>query len=261
MRSLSKLASVRALCVLAVSFSAACVGEDEIDDELDDGGAIIAPVGDGGVSDGGAQLDGQVGDGGAPAQGQADASAEAGRPSDGGATDASTATDAQVVQGDGGADVPASAHCEPARAWNSASAQLEQEVLVLTNAARAVARTCGTQSYPAVKPVTMQANLRCSARLHSAYMASSGDFNHTTKAGSTFSARITAAGYTWSAASENIAAGQTTAKQVVDGWIKSEGHCKNIMDGTVTQLGVGYAVRTASGKTTPYWTQNFAKPR
>ena len=49
-------------------------------------------------------------------------------------------------------------------------------------------------------------------------------------------------------------AGQPTAQAVVDGWLKSEGHCRNIMNPSFRELGVGYATGGSYGK---YWVQNF----
>ncbi|RWZ55345.1 SafA/ExsA family spore coat assembly protein [Halobacillus fulvus] len=55
-------------------------------------------------------------------------------------------------------------------------------------------------------------------------------------------------------AAENIAAGQRTPQQVVDGWMNSAGHRKNILDPNLTQIGVGYAKGGSYGH---YWTQMF----
>lgn len=50
---------------------------------------------------------------------------------------------------------------------------------------------------------------------------------------------------------ENIAQGYRTPQAVVDGWMNSSGHRANILNGSFTQIGVGYV---ASGN---YWTQMF----
>ncbi len=55
---------------------------------------------------------------------------------------------------------------------------------------------------------------------------------------------------------ENIAAGQGSAAQVVNGWMESEGHCKNIMNGNYSNLGVGYYLAPSS-QYDHYWVQNF----
>jgi uncharacterized protein YkwD len=177
---------------------------------------------------------------------------------------ASTTSDAGAVAS--GNDVPAGEHCAPVASWDAKSTQFEEEVLKLTNEARAAGHNCDTEgSFAATTPLKMQSQLRCSSRLHSKYMAETGDFNHTQTATmlDPFQ-RMKAAGYVFRAAGENIAAGQQTPKQVVDGWLDSDGHCRNIMDPGFTEIGVGYVVSKAGtgigGRATPYWTQNFGKP-
>ncbi|GGL11730.1 CAP domain-containing protein [Deinococcus radiotolerans] len=132
-----------------------------------------------------------------------------------------------------------------------------QQVLDLTNAARAVARTCGTTSYPAAPALTWNAPLAQAAQGHATDMATQNYFSHTSKDGRTFSQRITNAGYTpYRTIGENIAAGQTTPQAVVDGWLKSEGHCRNIMNPSFKELGVGYAYAGTSTYK-HYWVQDF----
>lgn len=133
----------------------------------------------------------------------------------------------------------------------------EQRVLELTNQARAQARTCGTQSFPAAAPLTYNAALRTAAYNHSKDMAVRGFFSHTNPDGLDPFARMRAAGYNnFTAAGENIAAGQSTPEQVVAGWLQSPGHCANIMNAAYRDLGVGYY---AGGSYRYYWTQNFGR--
>src|SRR5450432_1001900 len=54
---------------------------------------------------------------------------------------------------------------------------------------------------------------------------------------------------------ENVASGPMTAREVVDGWLKSTGHKKNI-EGDFTLTGIGYA-RDKKGDI--YFTQIFSK--
>ena len=61
----------------------------------------------------------------------------------------------------------------------------------------------------------------------------------------------------FSYAGENIAMGQTTAWQVMQGWMNSTGHRQNILNPNFTEIGVGYA-EGGTGKY--YWTQMFIKP-
>ncbi len=69
---------------------------------------------------------------------------------------------------------------------------------------------------------------------------------------------MTRAGYNWRAAGENIAAGYTTVRATVDGWLKSPGHCKNIMSANFTEVGVGYGYN-ANSTYKHYWVTDFGK--
>lgn len=61
----------------------------------------------------------------------------------------------------------------------------------------------------------------------------------------------------YSAAGENIAAGQTSAWQVMQSWMSSPGHRQNILNAGFTEIGVGYS---SGGSYRHYWTQMFIKP-
>ncbi|MEX2365016.1 MAG: CAP domain-containing protein, partial [Pseudohongiellaceae bacterium] len=56
---------------------------------------------------------------------------------------------------------------------------------------------------------------------------------------------------------ENIAMTSTTDADVVEQWLASPGHCRNIMDSTFTSLGMGQAVADNGDV---FWTLNLAKP-
>jgi uncharacterized protein YkwD len=86
-------------------------------------------------------------------------------------------------------------------------------------------------------------------------MVASGQFTH----GANFASRITAAGFNWSAAGENIATGFPTSRDVVSAWMASTDHCRNILDPTYADVGTGVNTHPvggfASGPST--WTQDF----
>lgn len=108
----------------------------------------------------------------------------------------------------------------------------------------------------------MNPQLRCSARLHSLDMYERNFFDHTAPDGSDPGDRMAAAGYSGSTWGENIAMGQTSPAQVVDGWMNSDGHCANIMRSQYTEIGIGYHPGNQSGgwMSRNYWTQNFGAP-
>jgi uncharacterized protein YkwD len=156
-------------------------------------------------------------------------------------------------------ELTALAYCDDVATWPSTAANLESQVLTLVNQKRASGATCGGVVKPPVPALTLDTKLRCAARKHSKDMGDMNFFSHTGSNGSTPWQRITSAGYTYTAAAENIAAGNATASSVVDGWMASTGHCNNIMNGNLKHLGVGYYSRSGSSYT-HYWTQDFGKP-
>ena len=88
-------------------------------------------------------------------------------------------------------------------------------------------------------------------------MVASDFFAHEGPEGDTVADRVTAAGYRYSVVAENIAAGQRTPDEVVDGWMHSPGHRANILNPDVRQIGVGLNHR---GRLGTIWTQVFGTP-
>ncbi|MGE0030903.1 MAG: CAP domain-containing protein [Steroidobacteraceae bacterium] len=140
------------------------------------------------------------------------------------------------------------------------AADTGRRVLELVNEARASARRCGWKRFDAAPPLATSDALRRAALEHARDMARRGSLSHTGGDGSTHAERATRAGYPWRVVGENIAAGQPTAEQVVAGWLKSAGHCANLMDPEFTEMGVAYAVAPQDDKGI-YWAQMFAAPR
>ena len=140
--------------------------------------------------------------------------------------------------------------------WNAQWQQWECQVLDLTNQRRAQGAVCGGQPYGPVGPLTMQPQLRYSARGHAKDMGDHNFFDHTNLQGLSPFDRMAAAGYQGQTMGENIAAGQSTPESVVAGWMNSPGHCTNIMNGQYTDLGVGYYY-SGSSQYGHLWVQNF----
>lgn len=124
-----------------------------------------------------------------------------------------------------------------------AVASARAQVLALVNQERTRAG-CG--------PVTADASLTSLAQDFSADMAARGFFGHTDPDGRSPWDRASDAGVRGPAA-ENIARGQADAHAVMDAWMNSEGHRRNILDCDFRTLGVG--VHHAPGG--PWWTQEF----
>jgi uncharacterized protein YkwD len=124
-------------------------------------------------------------------------------------------------------------------------------VLELTNIER---------SKLSLPPLTFNTQLLNAAATHSQNMALQDFFSHTGKDGSSLASRITATGYQFSAAAENIAAGASTPEQVVSSWMSSSGHRANILNPNLKEIGISYyflADDTGSVNFNHYWTQVF----
>jgi uncharacterized protein YkwD len=137
-----------------------------------------------------------------------------------------------------------------------------QEVLSRINAERLAGATCGGQTKPAALALAWNARLTEAARLHSQDMIDRNFFAHQNPSGQNAGARVQAQGYSWSAVGENIAAGQRSVKQVMDGWMASSGHCNNIMSANYTEVGVACVIKANDPNNYGYyWTMVLAKPR
>jgi uncharacterized protein YkwD len=133
-------------------------------------------------------------------------------------------------------------------------------VLALTNQARAHARLCGDQRFPAAPPLSLASALTLAARAHSRDMVARNYFGHTGSDGSNPGERATRAGYRWSMLGENIASGVRTAREAVAGWLASPEHCANIMTAGFSQMGVAFAVDPRNVEVID-WTEDFGAPR
>jgi uncharacterized protein YkwD len=138
---------------------------------------------------------------------------------------------------------------------------IRQEFLDAVNQARSVGRSCGATRYDPAPPVAWNDELAMAAYLHSDDMAANGFFSHTGSGGSTPDVRIEREGYAWSSYGENIAVGYPTVSGVIQGWLGSEGHCRNIMNPGFEEIGAGFAVGPFSGSPSArYWTFDLATP-
>lgn len=82
-------------------------------------------------------------------------------------------------------------------------------------------------------------------------------FSHTRPDGSSCFTVLQEYNATYMVCGENIAAGQTTAKQVMDSWMHSAGHKANILNKSYKKIGVGYYKKSSSDYHY-YWVQIFS---
>jgi len=122
---------------------------------------------------------------------------------------------------------------------------LAVEVLALTDQAR-VAAGCA--------PLAVADPLVAAAIEHSGEMADAAALSHTGPGGSTPRTRLAALGVAPRLSAENVAVGAFTPRSLVDAWLASPGHRRNLLD---CRLGfVGVARQDVPGGA--YWTQVMA---
>jgi uncharacterized protein YkwD len=141
----------------------------------------------------------------------------------------------------------------------SERAKISSRVLTLVNEARAHTRRCGAQSFTAVAALTRSALLEKAALAYAQEMARYGFMDHAGHDGSSPQQRISAAGYAWVEAGENLASGVMTADAVVEGWLHSPGHCANLMQPAYSEMGVAFAVNPRD-EVGVYWALELGLP-
>ncbi|PWG81651.1 CAP domain-containing protein [Pararcticibacter amylolyticus] len=134
----------------------------------------------------------------------------------------------------------------------------QQEFLQRINTIRSKGCNCGNTFMPPVPSLTWNTQLETAAFLHARDMNRQKYFSHVSKSGRTSKDRIMNAGYTIKgfshyAVGENIAWGQRSIKEVMEGWLKSEGHCRNLMNASFREVGISME--------NYYWVQDFGGRR
>ncbi len=125
--------------------------------------------------------------------------------------------------------------------------EFEKKVVELTNKER---------TERGLKPLKLSEELTTVARAKSKDMRDNNYFDHTSPTyGSPFT-MMTDFGIDYTAAGENIAAGQKTPAEVVEDWMKSKGHRENILNSQYTHIAIGYV---EGGEYGHYWTQHFIR--
>lgn len=126
--------------------------------------------------------------------------------------------------------------------------QMRTAVLCLVNGQRTA------HGLPQLTPST---KLDRSAQGWTDSMVDSDEFTH----GSAFMDRISATGFDWTTVGENIATGYETPASVVRAWMRSPGHCANILDPAYREVGTGVSARRIPRASTALgtWTQDFGR--
>lgn len=125
---------------------------------------------------------------------------------------------------------------------------------------RVVELTNDVRAANGLQALTTNSALQITAQVQSVNMAEQDFFSHTGQDGLMAWDRALNEGYNYQTIGENIAAGQVTPEEVVQGWVNSPGHLANILNPRFTEIGVGYQyLQSDTGAINyhHYWTQVF----
>lgn len=132
--------------------------------------------------------------------------------------------------------------------------EFRREFLEEINHIRQKGCHCGVTYMPPAVALVWNNQLELAAIRHAEDMADRHYFSHTSKDGRTMEDRAASVGYGFKGyksftVGENIAQGQMSIAEVMHGWLKSVGHCKNLMNAGFKEVGVA--------RYDDYWVQDF----
>jgi uncharacterized protein YkwD len=128
-------------------------------------------------------------------------------------------------------------------AGQSEAASLQSEAARHLNAYRAKTN---------LPPLAPDARLTSAARAQCAIMIANGKIGHAFGAGTSFGERMRRAGIGPGYQAENVARGQRSVAEVMQAWMNSRGHRRNMMDPKMSSFGIA----SKSG----YWALDLAGP-
>lgn len=110
------------------------------------------------------------------------------------------------------------------------------------------------------RPLVADPHLDEAAQEHAQDMLLRAYYDHETPEGRTPRARLESTGYLAHKVGENIAEGQFSVDEVMNGWLGSSGHRRNLLDPEFSDFGVGLAVGRFEDRLRILWVQEFAVP-
>lgn len=112
-----------------------------------------------------------------------------------------------------------------------------------------------TRQKAGVPPLEYDGDLATIAHLHALDMAHCRYVDHYSQTGISFLERCSRSNFEGECTGENLAAGYDTPKEVMEAWLQSPGHRKNLLSRTHKKIGIG--VVEVDGRSRAYWSQNF----
>jgi uncharacterized protein YkwD len=132
------------------------------------------------------------------------------------------------------------------------ASNIQKKMVQQINHIRNSKRRCGKRTFAAARTIKWNSKLTIAAQGHAKDMAWNDRLSHTGSDGSSVRARVERSGYRWQIVAENIAAGRQDSEQVLSSWLESPGHCANLMNPDVTDIGAA-CFRNKESRYGTYW--------
>lgn len=134
---------------------------------------------------------------------------------------------------------------------------LARRALLAVNAQRAAGTQCGALTLIAAPALAWSLPAERAAAAHAQDMAGQGRMGHSGSDGSQGGERLRREGYVWASWGENLGQGHGEPSLLVAHWMTSPGHCANLMNPRLTDLGMACR-QGPDGR--PYWALTLARP-
>ncbi len=139
------------------------------------------------------------------------------------------------------------------------SAPVQPVTAMAVDAGQTQAMVSAYRAQAGLGPVRVESRLMQAATAQARAMGERDRMGH--RVAGPLPRRVSAAGYDWGAATENLGAGYPSLETAMQGWRQSPEHRENLLNPDVTEIGVA-AVRTPRGSEHgTYWALILASPR
>jgi len=130
---------------------------------------------------------------------------------------------------------------------------------IRVDAGRAAGMISAYRSQHGLGPVRVNSRLMDAAADYARAMGTRDKIGH--GIGGALPKRVTAVGYNWGAAAENLGAGYGSLGDTIAGWKASAGHRKNLLNPLVTEIGIAAVATPPGSKYRNYWALILATPQ
>lgn len=134
-----------------------------------------------------------------------------------------------------------------------------EQALQALNERRSLGGRCGARgAFDPAPPMAWSERLQAVAALQAGWLAQRNELGHVGPQGQGLGPRAVDAGYRYARIAENLALGQFSLPEALEDWTHSEGHCANLLDPSLHEVGLACALVNDERAV---WVMVVARPR